>query len=305
MNSITVFSPGHVTGLFYVPPLPEDPLLQSSIGAGFSVTKGVSTRIRRQGPSEKGIHVFIDGAEHKAPVSRKVIEIFEARTGKTIKESLRIEHESELPHGSGFGTSGAGALGLAVGLCRLFQTGFSPVEAAQIAHMAEVICRTGLGTVMGELTGGIKLLVKRGAPGIGKTEPIPFAENLRALFVAFGPFPTDQALEDPEMMGNINRIGRALHEELKAAPCLDRFLECSNRFSRSLGLLSEECNAVLTLFEEFGAVGGMHFFGNGVFTLLEKNKAETLAAILESRIARGRIFTCGIEKEGCKIIDEY
>jgi len=39
------FSPGHVTGLFYIPELPDNPLCRSSLGAGFSVHMGVKTEV--------------------------------------------------------------------------------------------------------------------------------------------------------------------------------------------------------------------------------------------------------------------
>ena len=65
-----------------------------------------------------------------------------------------VEHHVEVPLGAGFGTSGAAALSLALALNEALSLGLSKIEAAQLAHVAEVECKTGLGTVIAETFGG-------------------------------------------------------------------------------------------------------------------------------------------------------
>jgi mevalonate kinase len=55
---------------------------------------------------------------------------------------VTVDHHLEVPIGAGFGTSGAAALSLALALNNIFGLGMSKAEAAQIAHVAEIKCKT-------------------------------------------------------------------------------------------------------------------------------------------------------------------
>ena len=79
----------------------------------------------------------------EAPVTRYVVE-------KLAKEPVRVKTELEMPFGSGFGASGAGALGCAYALNAHFDLGLTANQAAAVAHVAEVTNRTGLGDVIAQ-----------------------------------------------------------------------------------------------------------------------------------------------------------
>ncbi len=49
------------------------------------------------------------------------------------------------------------------------------IQAAQIAHSADIICKTGLGTVISEFTGGFEIRTSFGGPGIGKILKMPIS----------------------------------------------------------------------------------------------------------------------------------
>ncbi|MEA2103438.1 MAG: hypothetical protein U9P79_02190 [Candidatus Cloacimonadota bacterium] len=50
-----------------------------------------------------------------------------------------------------------------------------------MAHTTEVEMKTGLGTVMGELKGGLEIRVGCGGPGLGTVENIPYDEKLKVM----------------------------------------------------------------------------------------------------------------------------
>ena len=77
-----------------------------------------------------------------------------------------ISHVSGVPSGLGYGTSGAGALSLSLALNEAMGLSLSMPEAAQIAHMCEVECKTGLGTVASVFSGGLTVRTAPGAPEI-------------------------------------------------------------------------------------------------------------------------------------------
>ncbi|MFX1562503.1 MAG: GHMP kinase, partial [Promethearchaeota archaeon] len=148
------FSPGHITGFFQICDEPEDLLQKGSRGAGVSVSRGVMTTVKTTRSMKTETQIKINGnLAVSAPVSKRVVDTL---LGFTSDKGHRIEidHEVGLPIGCGFGTSGAAALGLAFALNEALDLGLSQLKAAQIAHIVEVECKTGLGTVIAETVGG-------------------------------------------------------------------------------------------------------------------------------------------------------
>jgi len=150
MKEFAAFSPGHITGLFQICDDAEEPLLKGSRGAGVSITRGVITKVRIERAPETSFEIRINGNGLKsAKVSECVINALLPIAGGNYK--ILVNHDINVPIGSGFGSSGAGALSLALALNEAFRLGLSRVEAAQVAHIAEVRCKTGLGTVIAVL----------------------------------------------------------------------------------------------------------------------------------------------------------
>ena len=106
----TAFSPGHITGIF-APAEPDqtDILSKGSIGAGFSISNGVTTTAQIFEAKAKGYSISIDGIQvQKAPVSSYVAEHYLNLIDKPI--FLQISHTTEIPIGFGLGSSGAGSI---------------------------------------------------------------------------------------------------------------------------------------------------------------------------------------------------
>src|SRR5512145_2333 len=165
----TAFSPGHVTGIF-APAEPEqtDILRKGSIGAGFSISNGITTTAKTFEAKTKGYSISIDGIQvQKAPVSSYVADYYLDLIDKPI--FLQISHITEIPIGFGLGSSGAAAVSLSYALNNSLKMGLSKMEAAQVAHCAEIACKTGLGTVAALYTGGYEIRLIPGAPGKGLT----------------------------------------------------------------------------------------------------------------------------------------
>ncbi len=235
MNKVIAFSPGHVTGLFYMKDLAED-LLQRIAGVGFLFEKGAFTTAAFN-ENIKETAVSINREKNcAAPVSRKVVELFYKWADLPYK-AVDIRHYIETPQGSGFGSSGSGALSLVFALNRLYNDPLSAIKVSQIAHTAEVICKTGLGTVMGETMGGFKVLVEPGAPGIGKTISIKYPKGLYAAFIVFGEYSTSEALSDPETRASVMKSGEKYHSLIKECPEFDKFMEYSRAFAESTGII--------------------------------------------------------------------
>ena len=65
----------------------------------------------------------------------------------------------------------------------------------QIAHNAEVNCKTGLGDVLASFHGGFEIRVKPGAPGIGNVEKI-ITDKISVIMICFSPISTNKFIKE-------------------------------------------------------------------------------------------------------------
>ncbi|MGD8506579.1 MAG: GHMP kinase, partial [Candidatus Bathyarchaeota archaeon] len=195
MKEAKAFSPGHITGFFQICDQQEDPLQIGSRGAGVSIARGTATRVRVENSAKTSVKIMINGeVTDSASVSEHVANAFLSLNGEHSK--VLVEHDVELPIGCGYGSSGAGAISLAFALNEAFNNRLSRLEAAQLAHVAEVECGTGLGTVVAEAAGGLEIRARSGAPGVGEMQSIPISEDYVAACLSFGPLSTSRILKD-------------------------------------------------------------------------------------------------------------
>lgn len=323
MRSAVAYAPGHVTGFFHISDSASDPLRKGSLGAGFSIAAGVTTRVGivpspADGPTSTAggaayeQRIVINGSVRPdAVVSETVVRLFFERLAKTVGSARRVpspesmvqvEHRVEVPEASGFGSSGAAALSLALALNALFDTPLSAVACGQLAHLAEVSCGTGLGTVIGEYEGGCEIRVVPGAPGIGRVETFAPGEQQTVLFVVYGPLPTKSLLADEEVRAGINAAGSRYLEQLRDAPTMASFLRLSRRFAEGSGLISDRVRELLEAFDAVSLPASMLMFGEGVFAVAPREQVPHVRALVDKLKQNGDLLVSTIESRGGRIV---
>jgi pantoate kinase len=292
MDSARAFSPGHVTGFFSIHSH-DDPLHHGSTGAGFSLAEGTVTTLR----SSETDQVMMNGLVLEgAPVSRSVLRLFRDRTGRTAP--WMVLHQTELPVGCGFGTSGAGALSLALALNEASGSPLDRIEAASLAHRAELEAGTGLGTVLGETSGGFEVRTKAGAPGTGRVVNLPVSPTMKAVFLVFGPLATPAMLGDQAVSRAISREGESLLQRLLDQPGVPQFLDLSFWFGRKAGLVNPRLQALQDQLLAHGITAPMLMFGDGLFTLVESSTFETVLDLFRRLAPLARVFGSGLDRQG-------
>lgn len=300
MKKATAFAPGHITGFFAIQDQDVDPLKKGSTGAGFCLARGVTTTVEES--RETKILLGEEAAE--APVSRTVLEVFSRRTGITLPP-LTVRHAIDIPLGAGFGSSGAGALSLSLALRNYFNSPLTWEEAAQVAHEAEILCRSGLGTVMGEAYGRFEIRLAPGAPGIGRVVMFPAPRDWEAVFCVYGALSTKGYLSDPVIRERIIQQGKDLTVRLVQEPTMDHFLELSRQFALGTGLLSPRLQEALGWAEAQTAKGhsvrgSMLMFGEGLFFLLPPGQGAAFGEALSARCPGARIFHSALDLQGAR-----
>jgi pantoate kinase len=249
-----VWVPSHITG-FFAAKRHQDPLKSGSIGCGLALALGATTAVEDSDETE----IFLNGELSEAPVSRYVVDAL-ARSPVCVKTHL------DMPFGSGFGASGAGALGCAYALNAHFELGLFANQAASVAHVAEVANRTGLGDVIAQNAGGLVVRLEPGAPGLGCIDRIP-VQPLDVNYVVRGPISTREVLSDQSVMKDINRAGEAALKDLLKRPTLQDFMRLSQRFTVQSGLASDWVLDAIEAVEAAGGMASMIMLGDAVFSL--------------------------------------
>jgi len=303
LDEVTAFSPGHITGLFQICDQTPDLLQKGSRGAGVSITHGVTTKMSLKTSSVPSFKIKINGTPTKsAEVSEQVINSFLSHVGENYE--IYVDHEVQIPIGSGFGSSGAGALSLALALNKALNLGLSRIKTSQIAHIAEVKCKTGLGTVIAETFGGVEIRVKPGAPGIGKIKSIPVNDDYTVACLNFGKLSTKKNLSDPEIRRRINESGKKLVDKLITNPNLSDFMAFSRNFAEDVGLLSPRMRKVLEETDKLGITCSMAIFGETIFSLIKRNETEEILEIFRKHApSKKSAFITEIDYKGARLID--
>ena len=299
MGRATAFAPGHLTGLFQIFDQYADPLQRGARGSGISLDLGVYTTVAAKPAAVTSWTVKINGKQTgEAFVSENVLNKFK---GRIKPQELAIEHFVETPSVAGFGSSGGGALSLALALNDAADAGLTRIEAARIAHIAEIECKTGLGSVFAAERGGFGILTKPGAPGIGEALSYPGAKKLRVVFTHYGPIPTKEALSNPALRAKINELGGKSVDELASHPEAERFMRLSRAFTEHVGLVTPRLRAVFDATDAEGYMFTMAMFGEVAFAIMERSRALEAAALVEKRFPGSESVVVGIDEVGSRV----
>ena len=297
MRTAKAFAPGHLTGLFQICVEPEDPILKGARGSGVSLTQGTYTTVNAEPSEAPSRRVFINGEEMMdAVISENVLSKYLPRLSEPHR--IVVEHVIETPITAGFGSSGGGALSLSLALNKALGTGLTRVEAAQIAHVAEIECGTGLGSVFAAEKGGFGVLYKPGAPGVGEGMIYEGSNELSVIYLHYGPIPTREALGDPELRRRINELGGSYVDELHRELTPERFMSYSRRFTEHVGLVTSRIRRVFDATDPEGYTFTMAMFGEVAFTLQHKEDVEPILGLLRERVTDTCPMVCGVDSGG-------
>jgi len=291
------FSPAHITGFFKAELEEKDPNQLGSLGAGFSIEKGVKTSVNIRSKTKHDINNY--GIRVKGfntgdiRVSEHVLNEFLVN-GKYFD----VTHEIDVPVGYGFGCSGAVALSLAIALNDALKCGYTKTKVAQIAHQAEIKCQTGLGDVLAAYHGGFEIRTKSGAPGFGEIYKIKPKEKLEVMIICFNPISTKKFLK--EKISSVNGLGGRMVKKLIDSQDMDEFQDMSVKFAQYIHVITPKMKKVIKELHDNGIKCGIALFGETVFSLVPKDKKQKALEILK-KYDDGIIITSRIDNSGARL----
>lgn len=309
MKSAKAFSPAGISSFFEICDTMPDgkPITDlekvGARGGGFGIQKGVTTEVAVSDAEENSINVYINGrSAPEAETTQTVVQMLLEKADGNFH--VEVKHWVDVPIGAGFGTSAGGALTTALALSKAFGLKLTINQLGRIAHVAEIKCKTGLGTVA-PLTvgGGCIVTVEPGAPGTAIIDRIPISEDYMVVAGVFGPIPTKDVLSSPERRLAVNKWGRQTLEKILAEPSLENFLACCREFAEKTGFATEQVRRLFRAADEAGAIGAaQNMVGKAVHALTTSENAEKVAQAFKRILPEEKILVANVELYGARLL---
>ncbi|MBI2125701.1 MAG: hypothetical protein HYU02_00050 [Thaumarchaeota archaeon] len=291
----TAYAPSHITGFFEIVESGSE-LTTGSRGVGVCLDAGVITTVRATKAASANIGIRINGKHSSAPVSvlvaEKMLSLAEA------DYNIEIDHQVGVPIGAGFGTSGAGALSASLSINKALGLGLDDKKASQIAHAAEIECRTGLGTVLAEYEGGAVIRTKAGAPGIGAVSHFDCGARKIVGAISFGELQTNNLLSGRVFRSLISETGKPMTDDFLLNPTVENFLSISREFAFKVGLVSPIAKAMIEEGERRGLSCSVAMFGETVFSLVDEDSSQFLKGLFENFASENSTIIFSYVSEG-------
>ena len=297
------FCPAHITGFFKAYLEDKHRILENlgSMGAGFSIKEGVTTRVKisTKNNQESSFRIITNGYQSdKTDVSEYVLNEF-LKLGKFSNKFVDIEHNISIPVGYGLGSSSAVALSLAFALDKVLETKLDKTRIGQIAHNAEVNCKTGLGDVLASYHGGFEIRVKPGAPGIGSVEKIDI-DKISIIMICFSPISTNKFIK--ERLSQINGLGGKMVDKLLESKNYEHFQDMSLEFAKYVDVMTPRMEKLVEDLSENNIKCGVALFGETVFSMIPKENESNILKILQ-KYDDGIIIKSELDNVGARVLD--
>ena len=278
-RTVRAYSPAGVSG-FFIPHIRSSPVTSGAQGGGVATSRGVYVDVTVEDSDRTEIVTLLNGEFRDMYVARRVCE----RILKRVNGNYRVivNQRIEVPIGGGFGTSGASAIATGLALAKALNSKLSYLEVAREAHIAEIECGTGLGTVSGLVVGGVVLVLEPGPPGLDRVDRIIVDRGLKVILGFFKSIPKSEVLSRIDF-GKVWVEGCRVMGMILRNPTLEVFMEACWSFARSIGVTTSRIVRVVEEISRLDVVGvSQAMIGESVFTLVDSDRVEDVASTLKS-----------------------
>lgn len=255
MKKILAYCPAAIGFIFKACPH-KNLLKMGSVGIGATVNLGATVLVEKS----KQTDITFNQEPIRFPTVLTVIK-------SLTSQSVRVSISSPLPLGFGFGLSGASALATAYAVNRLLGLNKSEKELAELAHLAEIINKTGLGSVGTQTTGGFLIKTAPGIPVLARKLPL---EGKKLYAIIIGRLLTPSILKDHEKMEKINTVAAQKMEKINrlTSLSLESIFDIAYEFVRESRLANSQVTNVIERIKKAGGHATMAILGHVIFSNL-------------------------------------
>ncbi|UCE96088.1 MAG: hypothetical protein JSV51_00290 [Candidatus Bathyarchaeota archaeon] len=302
------FSPAGISSFFEIcDKTPEGTLIPNlehagARGGGFVIEKGVLTEVKVTESEKPIIEVYINKKPFpKAETTKAVATVLLEKTDKPFKAI--VHHKVGVPIGAGFGSSAAGAISAALALSKALDFNLTILQAGKVAHIAEITCQTGLGTVGPIILGGCVITAEPGSPRHAVIDRLPTTSEHRIVAACCRSTPTKEILASAETRRMVNQHGRDTVNRILRNPSLENFMRASREFARKAGFTTTLTDKLMNLAEKAGAIGAaQNMVGEAVHALATIDSANRVAEAFKKVLPHKNILITKIDTQGARLL---
>ncbi len=296
--NVETFSPAAISS-FFAPHIVKDPLKCGAWGGGFTISRGVQVNLEISFNAEKTtLENYINNVKVDSCILGKLVKLMLPPNLEPCR--IVVKQKIQVPIECGFGTSGASALAIALALAKALKLNMTYLQIARAAHLADLKCKTGLGTVTGIIGGGFRIAVKPGAPGIGIVDRIPIStDDYYIIAAAYGPIPTKKVLSNPAKLQQIKKLGKETLRHIMKEPTPENFMKQCKKFAIKSGFMTGRVKKAIQEAEKAGAVGAtQNMIGEAIHALTPKENLESVYNAFTKHFRRDKIVIAKIDIKG-------
>lgn len=259
---------------FFAPYITSDLRDTGAIGGGLGIADAIVAEVSVDLSHDDGLVVVnrVNGYYVESCLARYIAERIFTLAG-VGSGKVYIDQRISVPIGGGYGTSGGSAIAITFALAKALSILADFNTLAEIAHEADIVCKSGLGTVVGILKpcNGIVLVSKPGGPGVAEVKCIPIEPSLLALTAFYRPIPKNSILGNPGDLEKVKAIGLETLRKIEVNPTPENFITNCYLFSLETGLLTPKIKHVIEITQNIEGVLGvsMNMIGEAVFALVK------------------------------------
>ncbi len=272
-------------------------------GGGYVLSRGVFSRVAvtvEGGGNEIVTSVNGDPA-YNARTTRRALSLLFGRE-KVEFGRLELEQTVDVPIGCGFGASAASAISAVYAAASALGLKTSKSELAKCAYDAEIVERTGLGTVSVTYDGaGAGAITKPGIPGVSTFMNVKSPKGMRLVTASLGPYEKRDALSSAVTAQKIVELGDEALHRFVTTPTFEELAGVGEWFASNLGLETEELKGLVALAKSSGAAyASQNMIGRAIHAIADAERVAEVAEALRSASPEARIdvFEIGTVRAG-------
>ncbi|MEM2137026.1 MAG: hypothetical protein QXI93_03625 [Candidatus Methanomethylicia archaeon] len=305
MKTAYTFCPASISS-FFSPYIVDDPLKSGAIGGGFLLDIGVKVIVKADysnGPLE--LISKINGVPFDSFIVNKVLDLMGIHGDLNYK--IEVEQFIDVPIGCGYGTSGASALAVTMGLCKVLNIKMTLLQMARIAHLVDYYCGTGLGTVSGIIggVGGIRIIVNPGGPGYAIVDRILIPDECYIVSAAFAPIDKKGILKTPGRLNHLEIIGKNTLNSILSEPSAENFLRSCRDFAFKAGFMTPRVESLIKAIDNTNVIGvTQNMIGEAVHVLIYPEDLDYVKSVFMKFFNSEDIIIARIDDRGPRYLSE-
>lgn len=271
---------------FFAPYIASDLRGTGAIGGGLGIAEAVIAEVSVDFSHSNELVVVnrINGYYVDSCLANYIAEKVFSTAGKNVGK-VYIDQKISVPIGGGYGTSGGSAVAITFALAKALDMLADFNSVAEIAHEADIVCKSGLGTVVGILKpcNGIVLVSKPGGPEIAEINCIPMKPNLLALTAFYRPISKNSILVNSKDLEKVKTIGLETLRRIEANPTPENFIDNCYQFALETELLTPRIRHIVELLREVDGVLGasMNMIGEALFAIVNEYAIDKALEIIK------------------------